>query len=1001
MTSQPNRNASGGIIDRARPLDFIFNGRRYQGYEGDSLASALLANGVKVVGRSFKYHRPRGVMTAGPEEPNALVQLGEGARSEPNLRATEIPLTDGLVARSQNCWPSVDFDVGAVTNLFSRLFPAGFYYKTFMAPARLWMTYERQIRRMAGMGEGPRKPDPDTYDRHYGHADVLVVGGGAAGLAAALAAGRSGARVVLADLDGRYGGQLLSEPAQSGREIDGKPALDWVAAAEAELAALAEVTLLRRTTAFGYFDHDLVGLCQQEEKHQAGAPRQRIHYIRAKQVVLASGAIERPLVFADNDRPGHMLASAARSYANRYGVAAGRRAVVFTNNDTAYEAARDLAAAGIALAAVVDLRPSVRGDLVEEMSRLGVEVMTAHAIVATRGAKGVSGVDVMALDEAGGACKGPKHAINCDLVLSSGGWSPTVHLYSHAQGKLRYDPVLAAFLPDHVPQAISCAGAVNGKWDLPSCLAEGAAAGAAAAKAAGFSPDASVPEAAAEAEQAPLRSIWQVPLAAGSHAKRFVDHQDDVATSDVALAVRENYRSVEHLKRYTTLGMGTDQGKTSNINGLGILAGILDRPLEQVGTTTFRPPYTPVTMGAIANRECGPHLAPKRRSPIHAWHAAQGAVFVEAGQWYRPRYYPRSGEGLTEAARRETRHVRQQVGMCDVSTLGKIDIQGKDAKDFLNRIYINGFAKLPVGKARYGVMLREDGIVYDDGTTTRLAENHYLMTTTTANAGRVMTELEYLLQVVWPELDVAITSVTDLLASMSIAGPKSRDVLQALDGDIDFSNEGLVFMGHVKGTLAGIPADAFRISFSGELAYEVAVPSDYGAAMWEAIMAAGEPFGLAPYGTEALGLLRIEKGHVVIGAEINGTTTAQDLGFGRMTSTKKAFIGQRSLAKPAFVEAGRHQLVGLKSVDGVTKIPSGAQLVTDPNQPIPMDMQGHVTSGCFSPNLNEPIAIALLADGQQRMGEELTALSPVHGTSVPVRVVSPHFIDPEGERLRA
>jgi len=1001
MTAQPNRRENGGLIDRSKSLTFIFNGRRHQGYEGDTLASALLANGVKLVGRSFKYHRPRGVMTAGPEEPNALVQLGEGAQTEPNMRATEIPLTDGLIARSQNCWPSVNFDLYSLNNVFSRLLPAGFYYKTFMSPASLWMTYERSIRKAAGMGEGPVKPDPDVYDRHFGHCDVLVVGSGPAGLAAALAAGHSGARVVLAEQDSRLGGQILSEPTEGGRRIDGKPAADWLAAAEAELESLPEVRVLTRTTAFGYYDDDMVGLCQIENSTKPGGPRQRIHYIRAKQVVLASGAIERPLVFADNDRPGHMLASAARSYANRFAVAAGKQAVVFTNNDSAYEAARDLAAAGVRLAAIVDLRAAVRDDLRADMERLGAVVMTETAIVATHGGKGIWSVEVMDLSADGTACHGAKRMMHCDLLVSSGGWSPTVHLYSHAQGKLRYDEGLAAFLPDHAPQHISCAGAVNGKWDLATCLSQGAAAGAAAAEAAGFSADASAPEAAAEAAQASLRILWQVPLPEGSHAKRFVDHQDDVAASDVALAARENFVSVEHLKRYTTLGMGTDQGKTSNINGLGIMSDIRGLPVQQVGTTTFRPPFTPVTMGALAARECGPHLAPKRRTPLHAWHEAKGAVMVEVGQWYRPRYYPQGSEGLREAAQRETRHVRQAVGMCDVTTLGKIDIQGKDAGTFLNRLYINGFAQLPVGKSRYGVMLRDDGIAYDDGTTTRLAEDHFLLTTTTANAGRVMTEMEYLLQVVWPELNVAITSVTDLLASMSIAGPKTREVLQALQGDIDFSNEGLPFMGHVEGTLAGLPAHVFRISFSGELAYEVAVPSDYGVAMWEAIMAAGKPFGIEPYGTEALALLRIEKGHVVIGAEINGSTTADDLGFGRMVSTKKAFIGQRSLTRPAFVESGRMQLVGLKAVDGVSRIPGGAQLVTDPKQAIPMDMQGHVTSTCFSPNLNEPIAIALLSDGRARMGEELYALSPLHDIETKVRVVSPHFIDPEGERLRA
>ena len=999
MTGQPYRNPEGGRIDRSRPLGFTFNGRRLEGYAGDTLASALLAGGVRLVARSFKYHRPRGVFGCGVEEPNALVQLRTGGRTEPNVRATQVELFEGLVAASQNCWPTVGFDVYALASVFSPLLPSGFYYKTFMWPG--WMTFENSIRRAAGMGKAPAEADPDRYEHRYAHCDVLVAGGGPAGLAAALAAGRAGARVILADDGPAFGGALNACDAV----IDDAPAAAWVAAGVAELAALADVTLLRRACVFGYYDHNALAIAERVADHVLEPPpfqpRQRMWIVRARQVVIATGATERSLVFADNDRPGVMLASAARTYANRYAVRAGERAVVFTNNDSAYEAAADLAGAGIAVAAIVDARGGDGGGAAARARNAGIECVSGHAVIGTRGGRRLAGVDIARLGDAGDAIAGAPRRIDCDLLCVSGGWNPTVHLHAQAQGRPVYDERAAAFVPGPAVQAERSAGAAKGTFDLAGCLGEGFDAGAEAARAAGFA-DAKAPPApvCAEAhEPAPIRPLWTIPLPAGSRRKRFVDLQNDVTVADVALAAREGYRSVEHLKRYTTLGMGTDQGRTSNVPGLAILAGILGTDIPSVGTTTFRPPFVPVTMGTVAGPEIGHHLAPVRRSAMHDWHATAGAAFVPAGLWLRPQYYLRDGEGMWDAIYRETLAVRQGVGMVDVSTLGKIDIQGRDCAEFLNRVYINAWSKLAVGRCRYGVMLRDDGVVLDDGTTTRLDENHYMMTTTTANAGEVMRHLEFCLQVLWPELDVHVISVTEEWAAIALAGPDSRKVLEKVTA-LDVDNEAVPYMGYCRGDFVGIPGRLFRISFSGELGYEINVPADYGLALWQAIVEAGGPFGITPYGTEALGILRTEKGHVVAG-ELNGRTTADDLGFGRMLSQRKDFIGKRSLGRPGLTGETRKQLVGLVPADGKTPVPRGGQLVTDPDHALPNPMAGEVTSACYSPTLGKPIALALLAGGRSREGETLYAVSPMRGETMPVTVTNPVFIDPQGERVRA
>ncbi len=995
--TQPFRRSEGGVVDRCQPLAFEYDGAAYQGYAGDTLASALLANGVHLVARSFKYHRPRGIFSAGAEEPNGLVQLARGARAEPSVRATTQELYEGLVASSQHCWPSVRFDIGAINNAFSRLTPAGFYYKTFMWPPgpQWWLAYEHAIRHAAGMGRAPGAPDPDHYDGRYAHCDVLVIGGGVTGLAAARAAAHAGARVTLCDENAWWGGGTFDA------EIDGRPARAWIDEKIAELAAQPDITLLKRTTAFGYYDGNLVGAVERVTDHLMTAPphvpRQRLWRIRAKAVVLASGAIERPIAYANNDVPGTMLSGAARTYVERYGVRPGSRAVIFTNNDAAYADAVALHAAGVAIEAIVDARPSTpsSGALPMRARASGLSLVADSVIIKAHGSQRVASVDVGPIG--GGAMR----RLECDLVCLSGGWNPTVQLFSQARGKLRYDDALAAFVPESSPLPITPAGAANGCFDAAEALTQGHAAGIAAATRCGFvAPTYAAPRAASTARSAPL-ALWSVPARSKSD-KCFVDMQNDVTVGDIALAARENYRSIEHMKRYTTLGMGTDQGKTSNVIGLALMAQLLDVPIPTVGTTTSRPPYTPVTLGAIPGHEAGLHGQPTRYSAIHDWHSEHGARFVDAGLWKRPHSYPRSAESEGDAANREALNVRNNVGVVDVSTLGKIELQGRDVAELLNRVYINKWDTLPVDRCRYGVMLREDGVMMDDGTTARLADSHYLMTTTTANAVKVMQRLDHLLQVEWPELRVSIASVTEQWSAAALAGPNSRKVLTKLT-DIDVSNEAFPFLavGSCNVRTAGgmVPARLFRMSYSGEMAYEIHAPADRGLAMWEAVIEAGREFGLMPYGTEAMSTLRIEKGHVAIGAEVDGRTTADDLGMGGLVNAKKWCIGKPLMSRPALTARDRWQLVGLTTLDRAP-MPRAAKLVADADRPAPNPMLGHVTSSCYSPALDAWIALALLANGRARHGETLWAVSPLADARLRVEVGSPLFIDPEGERLR-
>ncbi len=990
---------SGGRIDRARTLRFTFDGQGYEGHPGDTLASALLANGVHLLGRSFKYHRPRGILAAGPEEPNALVRVDQGGgRADPNLRATQVELFDGLAASSQNRWPSLRFDVTAINDRLAPLFPAGFYYKTFKQPASWWQkVYEPRIRATAGLGESPTAPDPDRYLHRHAHCDVLVVGAGPAGLMAALAAGRSGARVILCDDQAEPGGSLLAESGERLR-IAGAAPDAWLAATLAELAAMPEVRLLPRTTCFGYYNHNYLGLLERVTDHLAAPPpdlpRQRLWRVRAKRVVLATGAIERPLVFPYNDRPGVMLASAARTYANRWGVLVGREVVVVTNNDSAYAAALDLAAAGAHIAAIVDLRHETPGALPALAEQAGIPIDRGRAVIGTAGRHRVAEVRIVRLDGRGEPVIGDIRPVSCDALLMSGGWNPSVHLFSQSRGRLRFDEALAAFVPDVSVQAERSAGACRGLFSAAGCLAEGAEAGVEAARAAGFGAEPVAAPEVVEPAEAALLPAW---LALGSRpafrSRAFVDFQNDVTAKDLGLAVREGFRSIEHVKRYTTTGMGTDQGKTSNVNALAIVAGTLGTGISAVGTTTFRPPYTPTTFGAFAGPSRGDLFDPIRRTPSHAWAEAQGAVFEDVGTWKRARHFPRPGEDMHAAVARECLQARATVGIFDASTLGKIDIQGPDAAAFLDRIYTNAWQKLAVGRARYGLMLGEDGMVFDDGVTTRMAQHRFHMTTTTGGAARVLGWLENWLQTEWPELRCYCTSVTEQWAVVALQGPRARDLLSSLVEGIDLSREAFPHLAVREGTILGIPCRVFRVSFTGELGFEINVPWSFGPAVWEAVVEAGKKLDAVVYGTEAMHVLRAEKGYIVAGQETDGTVTPIDLGMDWIVSKTKEFLGKRSLTRPDMMRSDRRQLVGLLTRDPRTVLEEGAQITERPPTEIPATMIGHVTSSYHSPTLDRSIALALVAGGRARMGETLCV--PMPDRVIEVEVTSPVFLDPE------
>ena len=1003
--SQVNRLAKGGRIDRSQALSFTFNGQTYQGFAGDSLAAALLANGVDIVGRSFKYSRPRGIVAAGAEEPNAVLQIGSSEAAQiPNVRATQQALYSGLVASSTNGWPSVNTDLmGILGKVGGGMMPPGFYYKTFMYPQNLWMTYEKYIRKAAGLGRSPTEVDPDIYDQMNQHCDVLIVGAGPAGLAAALAAGRSGARVILADEQEEFGGSLLD----TRETLDGKPAAEWVAQAIAELKTLPEVTLLPRATVNGYHDHNFLTIHQRLTDHLGetapmGQARQRMHRVRAKRVVLASGAHERPLVYANNDVPGNMLAGAVSTYVRRYGVAPGQELVLSTNNDYAYRVVLDWLDAGRKVVAVADARSNPRGAWVEEARARGVRILTGSAVVEARGSKRVTGARICAIDTKAHKITSPGEVLDCDLIVSSGGYSPVVHLASHLGGRPEWREDILGFVPgpgNGIQQRID-AGAVNGVFALGDVLANGFEAGAKAAAEAGYKAvSGSLPQAEARQEE-PMLALFQVPhdKSTARAPKQFVDLQNDVTAAGIELATREGFESVEHVKRYTALGFGTDQGKLGNINGLAIAARSMGISIVQMGTTMFRPNYTPVTFGAVAGRHCGELFDAKRYTAMQAWHVKNGAEFEDVGQWKRPWYFPKNGEDLHAAVARECLAVRNSVGILDASTLGKIDIQGPDAREFLNRVYTNAWTKLDVGKARYGLMCKEDGMVFDDGVTACLADNHFVMTTTTGGAARVMEWLEIYHQTEWPELKVYFTSVTDHWATMTLSGPNSRKLLAEVT-DIDLDKDAFPFMSWKEGKVGGVPARVFRISFTGELSYEVNVQADYALGVWEQLIEAGKKYGLTPYGTETMHVLRAEKGFIIVGQDTDGSVTPDDLGMGWCVGRTKPFswIGWRGMNREDCLKENRKQLIGLKPLDPNKVLPEGAQLVFDPKQPIPMTMVGHVTSSYMSAAMGYSFAMALVRGGLSRIGERVFA-PLADGSVIEAEIVSPVFYDPKGDR---
>ena len=993
---------SSNFIDETTRVSFKFDGKTYYGFKGDTLASALIANGIHLVARSFKYHRPRGIMTAGSEEPNAIVQInGNTAYTEPNVRATEIEIYDGLEASSQNCWPNVNFDIGGINNILSPLLPAGFYYKTFMWPASFWEKYEYFIRKSAGLGKSPTKPDPDLYEHKYIHCDVLVIGGGISGIMAAKTAAENNYKTLLLDEKPHLGGTTIYQSSEFNK-INNQYSSKWLENEISKLKNIKNLEIKTRTSVAAYHGYNFLLARENLTDHlplnkKKDKIRQRLLKIRAKKVIAATGSIERPLIFNNNDRPGIILSSAIKKYSNYYGVVCGKENILFTNNDSAYETAISLFNKGIKINAIIDIREKVNSEITNHAEKIGIKIYNSYTIVDTSGYRRIKEVSIMKLSKDGQSVTGSKIKIKCNCLGISGGWTPAVHLFTQSGGKLKFDNEDNVFIPSKYPSDQISIGSCNGEFDLNTIIKN-------------FNQNIKnflgIDKTSFEdlkinsTKEILKRNIWLLPSdKAIGKCKPFVDFQNDATAKDIKLALREGFRSIEHVKRYTTTGMGTDQGKLGNMHALGIISDTSGVKMSDLGTTTFRPPYTPLTFGTIVGRNVGEFFDIFRKTPMHDWHVDNNAEFENVGQWKRAWYYPKKGESMFDAVQRESKAARDGAGILDASTLGKIDIQGSDASEFLNRVYTNAWSKLAIGKCRYGLMLNEDGMVYDDGVTTRLDENHYIMTTTTGGAATVLGKLEDYLQTEWPELDVYLTSVTDHFATISVCGPNSKKIVKKVIPDLDLSDEEFPHMSFKNAKIDNIKCRVMRISFTGEQSYEINIQANFGKSVWEKCMEAGKEFNITPYGTETMHLLRAEKGFIIVGQDTDATLTPIDLQMDWIVSKKKYdFIGKRSLYRSDTIREDRKQLVGIVTEDPREVLEEGAQIVADVSKK-PVEMLGHITSSYFSPNLNKSIALGVVKGGKNMLGKKL--FIPMKNKIISVQVADPVFLDKENKRLNA
>ena len=996
------RTKASKFIDETTRISFKFDGKVYYGYKGDTLASALIANGIHLVARSFKYHRPRGIMTAGSEEPNAIVQVnGNSAYTEPNVRATEIEIYDGLEASSQNCWPNVNFDIGGINNILSPVLPAGFYYKTFMWPASFWEKYEYFIRKSAGLGKSPTKPDPDIYEHKHIHCDVLVIGGGISGIMAAKTAAENNFKTLLLDEKPHLGGSTIYQNSDFDK-INNQSSSIWLENEISKLKDIKNLEIKTRTSVAAYHGYNFLLARENLTDHlpfdkKKNKIRQRLIKIRAKKVIVATGSIERPLIFNNNDRPGIILSSAIKKYSDYYGVICGNENVLFTNNDSAYETAISLFNKGIRVNAIIDIRDKVTSSIVNQAEKLGIKIYNSFTIVDTSGYRRIKNISIMKLSKDGQSVTGSKTQINCDCLGVSGGWTPAVHLFTQSGGKLKFDYDDNVFKPNKYPSDQISIGACNGEFDLDTIIKN-------------FNNNVKtylgIEKTSYEnlnisaSKEILKKNIWLLPSNKPiGKTKSFVDFQNDATAKDIKLALREGFRSIEHVKRYTTTGMGTDQGKLGNMHALGIISDTSGVKMSDLGTTTFRPPYTPLTFGTIVGRNVGEFFDIFRKTPMHDWHVKNNAEFENVGQWKRAWYYPKKNESMHDAVQRESKAARDGAGILDASTLGKIDIQGSDASEFLNRVYTNAWSKLAVGKCRYGLMLNEDGMVYDDGVTTRLDENHYIMTTTTGGAATVLGKLEDYLQTEWPELDVYLTSVTDHFATISVCGPHSKKIIKKIIPDLDLSDEKFPHMSFKNAKIGNIKCRVMRISFTGEQSYEINIQANFGKSVWEKCIEAGEEFNITPYGTETMHLLRAEKGFIIVGQDTDATLTPIDLQMDWIVSKKKYdFIGKRSLYRSDTIREDRKQLVGIITEDPKEVLEEGAQIVADVSKK-PVEMLGHITSSYFSPNLNKSIALGVVKGGKKMLGKKLFV--PMKNKVINVQIADPVFLDKDNKRLNA